>query len=80
MQTKETSRHGESKVIEVSHLFVLYVDSAFTDVSIVTRTKIIFEHQKEASTSRFTLRNQTPSVNIGESVFIFFWKDAWKTT
>lgn len=47
MQTKETSRHGESKVIEVSHLFVLYVDSAFTDVSIVTRTKIIFEHERK---------------------------------
>lgn len=39
---------------------------------VVPVTKIIFEHQKEASTSRFTLRNQTPSVNIGESVFIFF--------
>lgn len=40
---------------------------------VVPVTKIIFEHQKEASTSRFTLRNQTPSVNIGESVFIFFF-------
>lgn len=39
---------------------------------VVPVTKIIFEHQKEASTSRFTLRNQTPSVNIGESVLIFF--------
>lgn len=37
-----------------------------------TRDKNYLWTSKEASTSRFTLRNQTPTVNIGESVFIFF--------